>query len=139
MTDVNVNLDDYLADDDGHEHEHGPLRPEDVIREALAVEPHVSDLKVRTEIIAAALRQYGFLAAAEEVPEFNPEEAARFLAERSGFPRYTQVTDGWRKLLQSERDVEVASSYALRMASSAEVEAIRSTTAALKRWHQRSF
>lgn len=39
---------------------------------------------------------------------------AQWLAEQSGHPRYTQIADGWKTLLVSSGDVEIAYNAALR-------------------------
>lgn len=88
----------------------------------------------RALLIESALVHYGFLPNPEEA-EFNAEEVAQWLAERSGFPRYT-MQDGWRKLLESEPDVEVATINAIRRVPTSEVEQVRAAKAALLSWHQ---
>jgi hypothetical protein len=40
--------------------------------------------------------------------EESAEQTAQWLAEQSDHPRYTQVTEGWRSLLSSPTDVDVA-------------------------------
>lgn len=63
----------------------------------------------RATLIEAALVEHGHLApASRAATQEDFDEAAMYLAARSRHPRYTQTSDGWGKLLQSEADVEMA-------------------------------
>lgn len=66
-----------------------------------------SDRQDRAALIEQALSEYGLLAPVHEQGE-SVEEMAQWLAEVSAFPRYTQVKDGWRTILQSEADIDLA-------------------------------
>jgi hypothetical protein len=90
---------------------------------------------VRAELVEDALIAYGYLPEPVEVSKFNAEETARWLAERTGFPRYALVADGWRRLLESEADVELAAAKAIGRVSGGEVEVVKGAKSALLAWH----
>lgn len=97
-----------------------------------------SRVEAQGRLVEAALLAVGLLVEERIEPRpFDPEEVAEFLADRSGFARYTQVEEGWRRLMESEQDVEVAASYAMRRVSSGEVDMVKAAKAALLEWHQR--
>lgn len=87
-------------------------------------------------LIEQALIQYRHLPDPEDAGEFDPEEVAQWLAERSGFVRYTQVENGWKRLLEAEVDVELATLKALQRVPSSEVEMVKAAKAGLLAWHQ---
>lgn len=95
-----------------------------------------SPTEARARLIVEALALFGHLPPLEEEGAFDPEEVAQWLAERSGFPRYTQAEDGWRKILESERDVELAAIKAMQRVPSDEVEIVKGAKASLLAWHQ---
>jgi len=98
--------------------------------------PESARTEERASIIEQALALYGYLPSAEAERTFDPEETARWLADRSGFVRYTQVTDGWRRLIEAEPDVELAAIKALQRVPTDEVEMVKAAKAALLAWHQ---
>jgi hypothetical protein len=69
---------------------------------------------VRADVALVALVDAARAKAGREPTADEIKKAARWLAEQSGHPRYTQVADGWRALLASTSDVEVAYHAALR-------------------------
>lgn len=93
------------------------------------------ETEVRAELVEDALITYGYLPEPVEVSKFNAEETARWLAERTGFPRYALVADGWRRLLESEADVELAAAKAIGRVSGGEVEVVKGAKSALLAWH----
>lgn len=69
---------------------------------------------VRADLaLIAAVDKARAVVANEPSPD-RLDERARWLAEKSEHPRYTQITDGWRTLLVSTGDVEIAYRAALR-------------------------
>lgn len=95
-----------------------------------------SETHERATLIEQALRLYGFLPPEDDADRgFDAEETAQWLADRSGFVRYTQVKDGWRRLLEAEADVELATIKALPRVPSDEVEMVKAAKAALLAWH----
>ena len=103
--------------------------PRDVVLASLAVtipasDPERPDVEQRADLIVAALIQHGFLHVSSTEPTRDEvHDVARWLADASRHPRYVAV-DGWRKLLESDADVEVAAHAALRNASQREAEDI---------------
>lgn len=87
-----------------------------------------SETTERAKLVEAALVQHGHIHVEE--PEPDDEQLARWLAARSRFPRYA-VDDGWRKVLQSEADVEVAAAYAAKNASQSGLEDVARVKARL--------
>jgi hypothetical protein len=98
--------------------------------------PEYSATSERATLIEQALIHYGYLPDPKPLPVFDEVETAQWLAERSGFARYTQVKDGWRRLIESEIDVEIATTNALRRVPTDEVEIVKAAKAALLAWHQ---
>jgi hypothetical protein len=95
--------------------------PFDVVVAALAQPLTDTTVEARAGLIVAALTRYGHLPAPEVRPTLGSvHRAAQWLAEASGHPRYTQSDDGWRKLLQSEGDVDCAATAAYRYAGADE-------------------
>lgn len=95
-----------------------------------------SRVEAQGRLVEAALRAVGLLPDEHVEPRpFDPAEVAEFLAERSGFPRYTQVEDGWKRLIESEADVNTAAAYAMQRVSSGEVDMVKAARAALLEWH----
>ena len=91
----------------------------------------------RATLIEQALILYGHLPQPEgEAVAFDAIETAQWLADRSGFPRYTQVHEGWRRIIESEADVELATIKALQRVPTDEVEMVKAAKAALLAWHQ---
>lgn len=79
----------------------------------------------RATLIEAALIEHGHLAPPERpATEQDIDDAARWLADKSRHPRYVDVEEGWRKLLESSADVELACACAARSASQSDVETI---------------
>jgi len=97
-----------------------------------------SPTETRAVLIEQALMHYGHLDRPEQSDAFDPEEAARWLADRSGFPRYVGVEDGWHRLLEAEIDVELAAVKAMQRVASEDVALVRAAKAALLAWHQRT-
>ena len=96
-----------------------------------------SPTEARATLIEKALIHFGHLPdPGVGEAAFDPEETARWLADRSGHPRYVQVEDGWRRLIESENDVELASIHATRRVSGSEVETVKAAKSALLGWHQ---
>lgn len=101
-----------------------------------AVHAHLSwdvpppDPRVAIADVLDALTHLGVDVALPVEPSPAPTEAdyeamARWLADRSSFPRYL-VQDGWRRLLESDRDVDLAHSKAsARYGQSDEAAAVR--------------
>ena len=85
------------------------------------------------ELVEAALVAYGYLPE-PDASEFDPEAGARWLADHSGFPRYS-AEGGWCRLLESEIDVEVAATKALARLGGEDVATARTIKAALLSWH----
>lgn len=139
----------------GHHH-HGPtaerVAARDVIVAALAQRPPCpvcaavttcrcatpegySRTDAQAELIERALITYGHLPEPHVEDPFDPEEVAHWLAERSGFARYI-VEDGWKRLMESDRDVELAAFKAQQRVPSGEVDMVKAGKAALLAWHQ---
>ena len=96
-----------------------------------------SPTEARATLIEQGLALYGYLPSPDdERAPFDPEEAAQWLADRSGFPRYTQVENGWRRILEAEADVELAAIKAQKRVPTDEVEMVKAAKAALLAWHQ---
>lgn len=70
--------------------------------------------QTRADLALVALVDSARLAAMGEPDDSEVEEVAEWLAEQSDHPRYCQVKDGWRKLLTSTADVEVAYAAAVK-------------------------
>lgn len=155
-TDVEVDepVDEPTVEAHTHAHMHDRPSAHDVILAAVAqalpcpvcgrtepcrcVRPQdYSPTAERASLIEKALILYGHLPEPEgEAPVFDAEETAQWLADRSGFARYTQVHEGWRRLTEAEADVELATVYALRRVPTDEVEMVKAAKAALLAWHQ---
>lgn len=79
--------------------------------------------EARADLIVAALTEFGFLTKASALPsEDDLREAAQYLAARSRNARYTQVADGWQRLLEAAADVNIAYHQASKHVGSAEQE-----------------
>lgn len=77
-----------------------------------------SATEARADLVVAALIEHGHLPDPDPravTPE-DLERAAQWLAKASRHPRYEET--GWRKILQSEADVEMASAQAERWGAS---------------------
>lgn len=93
-------------------------------------------IEERATLIESALATFRYLPTPGDEPEpFNAEETAQWLAERSGFVRYTQVKDGWKRLLEAEADVELATIKAMTRVPTSEVDMVKAAKAALLSWH----
>ena len=107
----------------------------DVVRAVLATHlPPAASPDDRAHLIVAALIEHGHLPRPEHTttPE-DIEEFAQWLAEQSQFPRYT-TPDGWRRIVASTADVNVATAKALTFAATdEEVGLIRRTSYMLLR------
>ena len=93
----------------------------DVVRAVLATRlPHPSaSPDDRATLIVAALIEHGHLPRPDHThtpTADDVEEFAQWLAERSQFPRYT-TPDGWRRIIASPTDVNVATAKALVLAA----------------------
>ena len=99
--------------------------PRDVIVAALAT-PLDGSIEERAQLIEAALIEHACLPNPDApASPVDVDRAARWLAERSLFPRYTPDMGGeWRKVLESARDVETAYAYAARNASQSDADAL---------------
>lgn len=74
-----------------------------------------SPTTARAKLVQAALLERGLVRhTVPKVTSGEVEETARWLADRSQHPRYTQTDEGWRKLLQSVPDVDLAYTHAAR-------------------------
>lgn len=96
-----------------------------------------SETHERADLIEQALILYGYLPKPDDGSGgFDAEETAQWLANRSGFARYTQVEEGWRRLVEAEADVELAAIKAMKRVPSDEVEMVKAARAALLAWHE---
>jgi len=72
-------------------------------------------LEVQAGMIVDALAAAGLLHAESAEPTADEfDQLAQWLATQSQHPRYVQIHEGWRKLLESEQDVSVAYAAALK-------------------------
>lgn len=95
-----------------------------------------SPTEERAALIEAALIEEGHLTvAAREPTQTDLDEAAMYLAARSRHPRYTQVEDGWRKLLDAEADVTMAYHQATKHAPQSEQEPLSRAKSLLMTFH----
>lgn len=111
----------------------------EVIVAALAVRPPDTDrpdIEWRADLIVAALTEHGHLPDLSGPPTYTEiQDTAHWLAEQSRHPRYGGGT-GWAKVLESETDVEVAYTAAVRFATSREVEALAAARKVLLDYHR---
>lgn len=115
-------------------------RARDVVLAALSVvlpprdRPDIED---RADLIVAALREHGHLPTEQHVASLaDVEDVARWLAAESRFARYI-TADGWRRIMQSDADVNVAATYANTHAfTDDERQAVGEAKSVLLRWHQ---
>lgn len=72
----------------------------------------------QAQLITEALADHGHLSTAEQVEPETVEDVAKWLAAESLHPRYYDATgadtERWRKLLESDSDVHVAHTAALK-------------------------
>jgi hypothetical protein len=92
----------------------------------------------RADLVVAALIEHGHLPSpTRPVTEDDVAEVARWLAEESRHPRYTQVEDGWHRLLESEPDVDLACARALtNAANDGDRESVLHARTMLLRWQR---
>lgn len=97
-----------------------------------------SPLNARAALIEAALTQQGMLADGKAEPtQADIDEAAMMLAAKSRHPRYISSTDGWRKILQSVSDVEVAYRQAAANVPATQQQPLNDLRTLLVAWHNR--
>jgi hypothetical protein len=136
-----------------------PDAPFDVVREALlepvpcpscgstnpcrCIPDHAASTDVMARRILERLTDVGALHVETGPPpaptEADIEQAAQWLAGKSRHPRYTQVADGWRQLMDSEHNVEHAHATAVRAASPAsqqQLADLAAVKALLIGWHE---
>lgn len=92
----------------------------------------------RADLVVAALIEHGHLPSPDApVGEREVEDVAKWLAAESRHPRYTAVEDGWRRLMTSDADVEVAAANAQRYATTdGDMGSVKSAKGVLLRWHR---
>lgn len=100
--------------------------PETLIDAVVRADGHEEEVRRDLALLAVADRARMSQAGEPDEPEY--EEVARWLAEQSDHPRYVADKPGWRALLTSEVDVEVA--YQAAMKRLGGVTGLRSTQAA---------
>jgi hypothetical protein len=91
-----------------------------------------SDRQDRAALIEQSLSEYGLLAPVQEREGETVEELAQWLAEVSQFPRYT-VADGWKRILQSEADIDIATVNARTKVTGAEAQRLTTVRVILLR------
>jgi hypothetical protein len=98
------------------------------------------DVHQRAVLIEAALIQHGHLpepqGAAQAPSQDEVEEIARWLAERGAHPRHVVVEDGWKRLIESPVDVDLAGACAQRRVGNHGLDEVLRAVDVLKRWHR---
>ncbi len=95
-----------------------------------------SPTTMRARLVVAALIEHGHLPDPDQTAPVTAdyERAAQWLADQSGHPRYEG--DGWARIMQSSRDVEMAHASADRRLGGVGREGLARTRAMLLDYHR---